>query len=82
MMYIELNLTLNLWRAILTNKIITTMIQLQTYSINNLLLTNEIVTSYVDNFWNDVFTPLTSNNKDKHLLILVKVHYRFNDKWK
>jgi hypothetical protein len=51
------------------------MIQLQTYSINNLLLTNEIVTSYVDNFWNDVFTPLTSNNKDKHLLILVKVHY-------
>ncbi len=81
-MYIELNLTLNLWRAILTNKIITTMIQLQTYSINNLLLTNEIVTSYVDNFWNDVFTPLTSNNKDKHLLILVKVHYRFSDKWK
>ena len=60
------------------------MIQLQTYSINNLLLTNEIVTSYVDNFWNDIFNHLTSNNKDKHLLILVKVHYRFpkSDKWK
>jgi hypothetical protein len=45
------------------------MIQLQTYLINNLLLTNKIVISYVDNFWNDVFTPAISNGKDKHFLL-------------
>ncbi len=51
------------------------MIQSQTYTLNNLLLTNELVTSYIDNFWNDIFANIVSNNKDKHLLILVKVHY-------
>lgn len=51
------------------------MIKSQTYSINNLLITNEVLSSYVNNFWLDVFYNIIANNQDKHLMILVKVHF-------
>ena len=48
-----------------------TMIKHQVYPVNNLLLTKEVVTSYIQYFWNDVFSNLKSN---KHLMVLVKVY--------
>jgi len=57
------------------------MVRFQTYSINNLLLTNQIIspsilTSYINKFWEDVFAP----NKDtasgpKHLLLMCKIEF-------
>jgi DNA polymerase type B, organellar and viral len=51
------------------------MIKSQTYTLNNLLLNNELLTAYTTNFWKDVFTPLISDGKNKHLMVLVKVHF-------
>jgi hypothetical protein len=51
------------------------MLNLKTYSINNnLTLTNEILVSYITNFWNDIFTNIKENS---HLLIMCKI--QFND---
>src|SRR6201992_1337145 len=55
---------------------ITIMIKSQTYSLNNLLLTNETLSSYINNFWNDVFSQIIDHN-NKHLLLMCKVE--FND---
>ena len=52
------------------------MIKTQSYSVNNNLLTNQILGIYINNFWSDVFTPLISSG-DKHLLLMCKVE--FND---
>lgn len=49
------------------------MIKNQTYPIKNLLLTKEVVSSFIQFFWNDVFTKLDINNK--YLMILVKVKF-------
>jgi hypothetical protein len=48
------------------------MIKLKTYSINNLPLTNEILVSFIENFWNDIFKSIKDTN---HLLILCKVNF-------
>jgi DNA polymerase family B len=48
------------------------MIKSQTYSINKLLLTNEVLESYISNFWSDIFTPL---NSTKHLMLMCKVEF-------
>jgi len=49
------------------------MIKIKSYSItNNLTLTNEILGSYINNFWIDIF----NNIKDtSHLLLMCKVHF-------
>jgi len=52
------------------------MIRLQSYSVNNNLLTNQILGVYINNFWNDVFAPLIKSG-DKHLMLMCKVE--FND---
>jgi len=48
------------------------MIKLQTYSINKLLLTNEVLESYISNFWNDIFTTIRDT---KHLMLMCKVEF-------
>jgi hypothetical protein len=51
------------------------MIQQQTYKINqHLILTNEVLNSYITNFWDDVFSNI-NQNKIKHLMVLCKVRY-------
>jgi len=50
------------------------MIKLQTYSLNNLLLTNETLTSYVNSFWNDIYSTIDHSNK--HLLLMCKVDFK------
>ena len=41
------------------------------YQINNIPLTNELLSSYIDNFWSNVF----ENSKDKHLYLLCKIKF-------
>jgi len=48
------------------------MIKLQTYSINKLLLTNEVLEANITNFWNDIFTSIKDS---KHLMLMVKVEF-------
>lgn len=50
------------------------MVKFQTYKLNNLLLTNQLLEAYINHFWNDIFIPLQEN---KHLMVLCKVE--FND---
>ena len=50
------------------------MIKFQTYNLNNLILTNQLLESYINKFWNDVFSPVKDS---KHLMIMCKVE--FND---
>lgn len=54
------------------------MIKYQTYSLNNLLLSPQVLEAYITNFWNDIFAPLTKTKTSKeHLMILCKAE--FND---
>lgn len=49
------------------------MIKTKTYPIvNNLLLTNEILGSYINNFWSDVFTNIKDTS---HLMLMCKVQF-------
>jgi hypothetical protein len=52
------------------------MIKLQTYNINNLPLTNEILVSYISKFWDEIFSSIKDTN---HLLILCKVQITNKD---
>lgn len=38
------------------------------------LLTNEVLNVYINNFWNEVFSPLIKS-EDKHLMLLCKVEF-------
>ena len=52
------------------------MITQKTYKINQqLILTNELLKSYVLKFWNDVFSYINQKDKTKHLMVLCKVKY-------
>lgn len=56
------------------------MIKQKIYQIDQeLILTNEVLQSYVNRFWEDVYAPCEANaikgNKQKHLMILCKIKY-------
>jgi hypothetical protein len=52
------------------------MIQFKIYKINQqLILSSEVLNSYVLKFWDDVFNPINQTNKVKHLMVLCKVKY-------
>jgi hypothetical protein len=53
------------------------MVKFQTYSINNLILTKEVLDSYITNFWNDIFTSVKDN---KHLMLMCKVEFNESEK--
>jgi len=48
------------------------MVKFQSYSTNNLLLTKEVLESYITNFWNDIFTSIKDS---KHLMLMCKVDF-------
>jgi DNA polymerase type B, organellar and viral len=48
------------------------MVQIQTYSFKNILLTNEVLGSYINRFWEDIFTKIKDT---KHLMIMCKVEF-------
>ena len=52
------------------------MIKLQTYKINNLPLTNELLVIYINNFWSEIFNSIKDTS---HLLILTKVYFCENE---
>lgn len=54
------------------------MIKFQTYKLNNLILTNPLLESYINIFLirDDIFSSIKEN---KHLMVLCKVEFQLND---
>jgi hypothetical protein len=48
------------------------MIQFKTYPIQFHLLTNEILITFINKFWDDIFTDIKENN---HLMLMCKVQF-------
>lgn len=48
----------------------------KTYQINDITLTNEILISCLENFWQEIFEPI---KETKHLMIQCKVNFSDND---
>jgi hypothetical protein len=48
----------------------------KTYQLNNITLTNEILISCLENFWQEIFEPIKD---DKHLMIQCKVNFSDSD---
>jgi len=46
--------------------------QTQTYSSNNLILNKDILTVYINNFWNDTFSKVKNGN---YIMVMVKVSF-------
>lgn len=51
------------------------MIKTITYLIKDLFLNKEVVSTFVDKFWNEVFSKIIKINSKQHLMILVKVEF-------
>jgi hypothetical protein len=51
------------------------MIKTISYTLNNSILTNELLIAYISKFWDDIFSPLILKGADKHLMVLCKVAY-------
>lgn len=53
------------------------MIKLQTYSIEKLILTNDVLDAYITNFWNDIFNSIIAEvGNTKHLMLMCKVEFK------
>jgi len=53
------------------------MIKLQTYSIDKLILTNEVLEAYINNFWSDIFNNIKAESgNSKHLMLMCKVEFK------
>jgi hypothetical protein len=50
------------------------MIKSQSYNIKNLVLTKEIFSSFLNIFWNDVYTSIDKGG-NKYIMILCKVYF-------
>lgn len=52
------------------------MINNQQYNITNIPLSREVVTSYIQMFWDDIFLPIhNSSSRGSHLMLLVRVEF-------
>lgn len=52
------------------------MIKSQTYFINKLILTNEVLETYINNFWINIFNYMMLEGKNtKHLMLMCKVEF-------
>lgn len=47
------------------------MIKTQTYNVTNLTINSNVLKSFIDNFWSDIFSPL--KDSDKYLMVMYKV---------
>ena len=50
------------------------MVKFQTYKLDNLILTNPLLEAYINKFWDEIFRPISENNK--HLMVLCKVEFK------
>jgi hypothetical protein len=48
------------------------MIKIKSYVVKDVLITNEILTSYVSKFWHDVYSPIKDNH---HLMLICRLEY-------
>jgi len=48
------------------------MIKLKNYTTNNLIITNEVLVSYINSFWEDIFNDIKDTS---HLMLLCKVQF-------
>lgn len=56
------------------------MIQYKNYNLNKqIILTGEVLSNHVLQFWNDVFAPIDQKEKVKHLMVLCKIKYSIED---
>jgi hypothetical protein len=52
------------------------MIKTTNYKLNSkIILSNEVLNTFILKFWEDVFTPLIQDGSLKHLMVLCKVKY-------
>jgi len=52
------------------------MLKYKSYNLNSkIILTNEVLNSYILQFWNEVFTSIVENGEIKHLMVLCKIKY-------
>lgn len=51
------------------------MINIKTYLLKDKILSNEILSLYIDNFWSDIF----ESNKENHLFLLCKIQFSNTD---
>lgn len=58
------------------------MIKYQTYIIpSHIILTNEVLNSFIIKFWEDVYKPIINKlGQSKHLMVICKVKYSENNK--
>jgi hypothetical protein len=64
------------YQIVSVKQTINLMIKIQSYSIQDLLLTKGIVSTFISKFWIDIFSPIIkSGENQKHLMILVKVQF-------
>jgi|ERR1700749_1188094 len=52
------------------------MLKSKLYNLqSNTILTQEVLSAYITNFWNDVFTKLHKDSNPKYLMILCKIEF-------
>ncbi len=51
------------------------MIKSISYPVNNQLINQGLLASYISKFWNEIFSPLIIDGADKHLMLLVKASF-------
>jgi DNA polymerase type B, organellar and viral len=51
------------------------MIKTRTYPITDLFLNKGVVSSFIQRFWNEVYSPINKTGAENHLMVLVKVQY-------
>jgi hypothetical protein len=51
------------------------MIKIKTYTISNSLLTNGLLSTYIDLFWKEVFEQLTKGPGIHHLMLMCKISF-------
>lgn len=53
------------------------MIKIKTYILrNSIALTSDILNVYLTEFWKDIYQPITNKYKNKHLMIMCKIHFK------
>jgi len=48
------------------------MIQIKTYPIDKIMLTNQVLSAYINKFWVEIFTSIKDNT---HLMLMCKVEF-------
>jgi hypothetical protein len=51
------------------------MIKNHAYKLTNLTFNKEVATTYINMFWDDIYTGIVNNSSDSHIMLLVKIHF-------